>query len=328
MPVAKSTSNVDAMVEISGFSVPSNFHGTFSDIICRPYDWKFIKGQLDGEKPWSHAWSPFDLAVDVLITPDEGELDDDGEQIEPFRYAWPCGRLQYFITCTENCDPDSYTSDIDYPGDPSYPNGMNMEEFHEAAHELWSNAVDELDEEATSSEKLQKYNELLSENFGGKMPFAIGNEVRFQPGNAYSILVDNLPKNDDADILPHELLEGLYGRIVLTEKKLPKRKKPIETLIIKVDGDKSRNGSSESKPRSSSSSVVSNLEDKVTELAVDYIESQDKPVKLSEVRKHVRQSGEWSSGEKTEIFHMFNVDNVDFLNRLGEFDQDAGMIEA
>lgn len=160
--VGRSAIHTDEMIE-SGFSQADDFDGVIDQVIFAPFDYRGARFRT-GRDMGLH------LASYVMYTPDEGETDDKGEQLQPFIEPYNAGKLLYYISSSRENDPESSTSDIAYPGDPEYPDGGDEQAYIDAFEEIFN--------EVNGSEDSEAYQNALIDQFGGVVPFSIGRKSR------------------------------------------------------------------------------------------------------------------------------------------------------
>lgn len=233
MPLARAT-NVDELAE--SFRQPNDFDGTILEVIAAPHD----SGRMWQGK-WNFDWSPVNLAFHIHMRPDD-------ESEDPFWAivsATNFGGLQWYIAATDNVEPDAELSDIDYPGSPVAPDGLDMDAMHDELESLWNS-------DAVGGD-VGLYQQAMRDRWGGHVPWAIGREVGLPTRTNWSFYLEQLDKlanfrdavkqlhGDNAENLtPHTLLAGFHGHFERVEvpsqssksaMKGDPKKKPFELLV-------------------------------------------------------------------------------------------------
>jgi len=137
---------------------PQSFEGVITQAPCFPWD----NGKVwTTDKHQDMQRLPFSLSLAVHFQP------DDDEAFISYTGLTFQGGLRYFIAATNNVDHDGDVSDIKYPGDPSAPDGLNMQRMHDALHEIWSRV----------NSDVVLYQAACLETYGGSQPFNIGRKT-------------------------------------------------------------------------------------------------------------------------------------------------------
>jgi hypothetical protein len=202
MPLAPSTST-DQLVE--GSSLPSVIEGVITRVVCAPLDF----GSLFTGKWKEDRWLPFDLGAYIHVTPDEGD-----PLIVPIKMT-SFGGLQWYIAATPNVAHDSNSSDIEYPGNPVAPDGLDMDAMTEALEDLWNSAGVKGD--------VKLYHQALMDTYGGEHSFSIGREVGLPKRTDWEFFLTQAEKitawkeaiaaRDTPPMNPHQLLKGFRGAL-------------------------------------------------------------------------------------------------------------------
>jgi hypothetical protein len=349
MPRAQAT-NINQFVESGGITRPHNFSGVIDAACAAPIDRRSVKEHEEGTD--KQPYQLYDIGIWWHITPNDGEVDENGKEIEPFWHSINAGQLRWYITCTEKYwhnEIDALMSDIEYPGSPEHPNGLDMDEWAELCDETWEETMEDLDAEASNSDKMEAYRNALRERFAGEV-FSIGSKIPLQtkPPTQYSFVLSRLCGNEKENIPPVEGyapprpigeghddmgiiemftgLRGHFDNIDWTPNE--KSGKAYPTLcIVKFDGygDGKKSSKSAGKKAESSSSgnfdAISDFTDAVEEKVNDGEEFELKSLK-NLMREMYDMSDEGKAMRRLIIPALKNPDYLELLGEFGEWSGD------
>jgi len=352
MPVARSTST-EEMVETR--SLPNDFDGVITKVSVAPLDW----GKMWSGK-WNSEWTPpFCLGFYLHFQPDEGE-----EFIQAVD-ATGWGKLQWYISATVKIlnDPECLVSDIEYPGSPQHPDGLDMGLMEEEMQEVWD----------ASGGEISVYHQMLIEKWGGLVAFSIGRDIGLpkRPQTNWSFWMLQLEKlenhnevakarfgvrpNSNPPVIdthyPQQLLEGFRGHYERVEVPQRIKKKgamqsddskssrPFELLVptrfdeyvdvANLDKPASvastATGDGATTEPSSSTPSTGNAEDKFREALTDAIvESSNERITSVEIRAIAMDKSRWTGDERKTVVKLRN--NPEFLGSVGTWDAEKGML--
>jgi len=204
MPVARSTSTADL---VESFSQPNDFDGTILEVIAAPHD----SGALFTGAWKETRWGPINLGLYFHYQPDN----EDAFWAVVSATNW--GKLGSYISATGACDPDAMESDIEYPGSPVCPDGLDMDLMEATLEDLWNSDAIKGD--------VGLYQQAMRDRWGGHQPFHIGRErdhglpkdtnwdfyittVEKDP-NFRDVVEDKFSKDSPSN--PNQLLRGFRG---------------------------------------------------------------------------------------------------------------------
>ena len=340
-------------IEASGIIRPSNFTGIITQALCAPMlmRTKGLLGAFEARRT-GEAYDEglfektcFKLGLHLHYQPNEGESDDEGNAYEPFYRVYDMAWLNNTITCSPKYwleNGDAVSSDIEWPGSPEFPNGLDDVEFLDAAHDLYEYSQENLESEWSGDndpnlyDRGQAFEDALRKRFGGE-PFWVGRQPssgkdpQAQKDTEYHFFIGVLQSHNNfapptkGDIPIGQLYEGITGHFDEREWNPSWAKKPINVLVVeRFDGYVESAEVDSSTSSNTSSNVPTNQSDDSTSVREVYegvvIEalSEHGELKFTELRKLTRHQALKTKEMKTAAFALLR--DKEFMSGLGEWD--------
>lgn len=333
MPVALATRAEDLTASMRQ---PDDFDGIIIKAPCFPMDYG---------KVWKEGANipvskyPFKLGIALHMKPDDADA-----FIHPIGATFN-GGLKWVISATDDVDPKSNTSDIEWPGSPVAPNGLNMARMHDELQAIWKAVKGDIG----------LYHLACVERWGGSHTFNIGRETFGLPENTnWSFFLDNAQKlssfeealhkrwSDGRAPNPDAMLTGVRGHFLQLE--MPERdggrrsamdedkaRKPFKVLCMtRFDGYvdvESAAPTTSSTTASAAPTTNGSTEELFRTAIMDELEERqndDESAVMTgkDIKKIYFDKKRWTDEQRHEIL-AFKRKNL-FLKSCGEWDSSKG----